>query len=63
MQVAEDNITALKEQVDVAMGAEDMVEKLTEQNLQLEEELNQLRETVDDLVRIGSDLNISFIIC
>ena len=45
-------ITSLKEQVDVAMGAEDMVEKLTDKNLQLEEELAQLTETVSDLVHV-----------
>ena len=43
-------IATLKEQCDVAMGAEDMVEKLTDTNLQLEEEISQLRETVNDLV-------------
>ena len=35
------------------MGAEEMVEKLTDTNLQLEEELNRLTETVNDLVRHG----------
>ena len=42
----------LKEQVDVAMGAEEMVERLTDTNLQLEEDIVSLKETVSDLVSI-----------
>ena len=33
------------------MGAEEMVETLTERNLDLEEKVRELRETVGDLVR------------
>lgn len=33
------------------MGAEEMVEMLTERNLDLEEKVRELRETVTDLVR------------
>lgn len=33
------------------MGAEEMVETLTERNLDLEEKVRELRETVADLVR------------
>ncbi|XP_003384705.1 PREDICTED: dynactin subunit 1-like [Amphimedon queenslandica] len=46
---AEEFIATLKEQVDIAMGAEEMVEKLTEQNLKLEEDIVQLNEAVSDL--------------
>lgn len=42
-------ITALF-QVDAALGAEEMVEMLTERNLDLEEKVRELRETVTDLV-------------
>lgn len=38
-------------QVDAALGAEEMVEMLTERNLDLEEKVRELRETVTDLVR------------
>lgn len=38
-------------QVDAALGAEEMVETLTERNLDLEEKVRELRETVGDLVR------------
>lgn len=38
-------------QVDAALGAEEMVETLTERNLDLEEKVRELRETVSDLVR------------
>ncbi len=49
-QAADDLLATLKEQVDVAMGAEEMVEKLTDTNLQLEEDIATLKETVADLV-------------
>ena len=38
-------------QVDAALGAEEMVETLTERNLDLEEKVRELRVTVGDLVR------------
>ena len=38
-------------QVDAALGAEEMVEKLTDRNLELEERIEQMAETVTDLVR------------
>lgn len=41
-------------QVDAALGAEEMVEMLTDRNLNLEEKVRELRETVGDLVR-GAD--------
>lgn len=34
----------------MALGAEEMVEKLTDKNLDLEEKIEQLDETVQDLV-------------
>lgn len=37
-------------QVDAALGAEEMVETLTERNLDLEEKVREMRETVTDLV-------------
>lgn len=43
-------LTARLVQVDAALGAEEMVEMLTERNLDLEEKVRELRETVTDLV-------------
>ena len=37
-------------QVDAALGAEEMVEHLTEKNLQLEEQMNELSDEKGDLV-------------
>ena len=42
--------TPLMLQVDVALGAEEMVEKLTEKNLELEEQIQELQEKANDLV-------------
>ncbi|KRZ79020.1 Dynactin subunit 1 [Trichinella papuae] len=44
----ENQITELKDQVDAAVGAEEMVEHLTAKNLSLEEELRTLMETIED---------------
>ncbi|KRX99514.1 Dynactin subunit 1 [Trichinella pseudospiralis] len=44
----ENQITELKDQVDAAVGAEEMVEHLTAKNLSLEEELRALMETIED---------------
>uniref|UniRef100_A0A8C6WP12 Dynactin subunit 1 n=1 Tax=Neogobius melanostomus TaxID=47308 RepID=A0A8C6WP12_9GOBI len=53
MAVAEKTIDELKEQVDASLGAEEMVETLTERNLDLEEKVRELRETVTDLEAIN----------
>ncbi|CAH2299227.1 dynactin subunit 1 isoform X4 [Pelobates cultripes] len=49
----EKTIDELKEQVDAALGAEEMVETLAERNLDLEERVRELRETVSDLEAIN----------
>ncbi|XP_041073584.1 dynactin subunit 1-like isoform X3 [Polyodon spathula] len=53
MMQAEKIIDELKEQVDAALGAEEMVETLTERNLDLEEKVRELRETASDLEAIN----------
>ncbi|XP_022522938.2 dynactin subunit 1a isoform X3 [Astyanax mexicanus] len=53
MKHAEATIDELKEQVDAALGAEEMVETLTGRNLDLEEKVRELRETVSDLEAIN----------
>ncbi|KAK7109531.1 dynactin subunit 1-like isoform X4 [Littorina saxatilis] len=45
----ENQVIELKEQVDAALGAEEMVEKLSEKNLQLEERIEALEEEKNDL--------------
>ena len=37
-------------QVDAALGAEEMVEQLTDKNLALEEQISEIRDEKDDLV-------------
>jgi len=49
IQHAECQIDELKEQVDLALGAEEMVEKLTDKNLEQEEQIENLEETIADL--------------
>ncbi|XP_066951384.1 dynactin subunit 1 isoform X6 [Macrobrachium rosenbergii] len=52
----EQTISDLQEQVDAALGAEEMVETLTDRNLNLEERVTELLETVADLEAIN-DMN------
>ncbi|XP_076067204.1 dynactin subunit 1-like isoform X5 [Oratosquilla oratoria] len=52
----ENTISDLQEQVDAALGAEEMVETLTDRNLNLEERVAELQETVADLEAIN-DMN------
>ncbi|NXY38818.1 DCTN1 protein, partial [Pomatorhinus ruficollis] len=47
--LAGDGLGCVSLQVDAALGAEEMVETLTERNLDLEEKVRELRETVGDL--------------
>lgn len=56
LQVAEASLAELKDQVDTALGAEEMVEMLTDNNLALEEEIRSLKENVADLEALR-DLN------
>nr|XP_033809739.1 dynactin subunit 1-like isoform X2 [Geotrypetes seraphini]XP_033809751.1 dynactin subunit 1-like isoform X2 [Geotrypetes seraphini] len=53
VEQAERTIDELKEQVDAALGAEEMVETLTERNLDLEQKVRELHETVNDLEAIN----------
>ncbi|KAF4518767.1 hypothetical protein B566_EDAN006171 [Ephemera danica] len=52
----EQTLAYLQEQVDAALGAEEMVENLTTKNLTLEERVKELEEAVTDLEAIG-DMN------
>ena len=47
---AESTIDELKEQVDAALAAEEMVEELTDKNLEQEEKIIDLEEQLHDLV-------------
>uniref|UniRef100_UPI00358E1BB4 dynactin subunit 1 isoform X1 n=2 Tax=Myxine glutinosa TaxID=7769 RepID=UPI00358E1BB4 len=50
---AENIVDELKEQVDMALGAEEMVETLTERNLNLEERVREFMENMTDLEAIN----------
>ena len=49
-------VAELQEQVDAALGAEEMVEQLTDRNLALEEKIEQLQEELADLEQLH-DMN------
>ncbi|ORX48475.1 hypothetical protein DM01DRAFT_255950 [Hesseltinella vesiculosa] len=49
LDVTEYQMEDLKQRLDDAMGAEDLVEQLTDKNLTLTEQIEELRGTVDDL--------------
>ncbi|XP_040062065.1 dynactin subunit 1 isoform X2 [Ixodes scapularis] len=55
-QQTECTVAELQEQLDMALGAEQMVEHLTEKNLDLEEVLRDLREELNDYEKLH-DLN------
>ncbi|KFM67674.1 Dynactin subunit 1, partial [Stegodyphus mimosarum] len=52
----EKQLGELKEQVDAALGSEEMIELLTERNLALEDRVRELQVLVDDLERL-QDVN------
>ncbi|GFY78251.1 dynactin subunit 1 [Trichonephila inaurata madagascariensis] len=52
----EKQLGELKEQVDAALGSEEMIELLTERNLALEDRVKELQVLVDDLERL-QDVN------
>lgn len=46
---SEASIEDLRQQLDNALGAEDMIEELTEKNMSMSEQIEELRATVEDL--------------
>lgn len=52
----ENELIDLKEQVDAALGAEEMVEQLTERNLALEDQIKEVEEEKNDLEALN-DMN------
>ena len=49
-------LSVIQEQVDIALGSQEMVEKLTENNLRLEDKMAEMQEALDDEENIR-DLN------
>lgn len=48
----QESVCELKEQLDIGLGSQEMVEILTEKNLQLEDKVATLQEEIDDLEKI-----------
>ncbi|CCU82920.1 dynactin ro-3/DYNACTIN [Blumeria hordei DH14] len=48
LSLTETVVEDLKQQLDTAIGAEDMIEELTEKNMGMKEELDELRATITD---------------
>ncbi len=49
LSVANNTVEELRQQLDTALGAEDMIEELTEKNMVLNEKLDELRISIEDL--------------
>ncbi|KAI9839542.1 MAG: hypothetical protein M1819_002168 [Sarea resinae] len=49
LQQSDAGIEDLRQQLDTALGAEEMIEELTDKNLALNEEMEELRATIEDL--------------
>jgi dynactin 1 len=47
--VAETNVDDLKQQLETALGAEEMIEELADKNMRYQEEINELKAAIDDL--------------
>lgn len=46
---SESTVAELREQLNTALGAEEMIEELTEQNMILNEKMDEMRQTIEDL--------------
>ena len=46
---SESALVELREQLDTALGAEEMIEELTEKNMSLVEKMDEMRQTIEDL--------------
>ena len=47
--ISEANYEDIKQQLDTALGAEEMIEELTEKNMQCQEEIENLKASIEDL--------------
>ncbi|KAE8144772.1 dynein associated protein-domain-containing protein [Aspergillus avenaceus] len=47
--VAENNVEDLKQQLETALGAEEMIEELADKNMRYQEEINELKVAIEDL--------------
>ncbi|KAJ5168464.1 Dynactin [Penicillium canariense] len=47
--VAETNVDDLKQQLETALGAEEMIEELADKNMRYQEEINELKIAIEDL--------------
>lgn len=64
LKASESAVEDLRQQLDTALGAEEMLEELTERNMNMGEQLDELRATVEDLEslkEIADELEINHI--
>lgn len=64
MQGSEAAVDELRQQLEAALGAEEMLEELTERNMDLSEQIDELRATVEDLEslkEISDELEINHV--
>lgn len=50
--VSETNVDDLKQQLETALGAEEMIEELADKNMRYQEEINELKAAIEDLEQL-----------
>ena len=62
LKLAESNVEDLRQQLEGALGAEEMIEDLTDENMQLKDEVKKLQDTIEEsesLIEVLNELEVN----